>query len=138
MKLNFCAVMSCLFDSLAEALEAMLGKKKVDVRNIIVNYMRLNQEEIIADDSLRSWLELYTVVESHKDIDAYLDKMSHKSTWGGEPEIAVFCRIFNLCVIVKDLRSKTKYVYNEKENNLIIYLNYTGSHYTYHKFEERL
>lgn len=61
--------MSCLFNSLSEGLYHLVGKKNIDVRLIITNYMKENLDNTLSSgDTLREWLDKYRVTVGEKNI----------------------------------------------------------------------
>lgn len=116
--------MSCLFISLEYFLE--LSSK--DIRSKICDYLD-NNKKIFDGMDTKDLLEL--------ESDNYVKKMRKNSTWGGAIEIKAACNIWNLEIIVYNIRNDDK---NNSQiqfipNNGIdlttkkIYLTWNGFHY---------
>jgi hypothetical protein len=87
--------MSCLFNSLEYFLE--LSSK--DIRSKICDYLDNNKKLFDGVDT-KDLLEL--------ESDNYVKKMRKNSTWGGAIEIKAACNIWNLEIIVYNIRNDDK------------------------------
>ena len=116
--------MSCLFDSLGYFLNIKSNK----IRSIICDY--LEKDNKLFDDIKTKDLLL---LESKN----YIKFMRKSSTWGGAIEIKSACNIWNLKIIVKNIRtdgkkkSRIKFIPTNGINSLTkkIKLLWNGIHY---------
>lgn len=121
--------MSCLFNS----LEYFLQIPSKEIREKICDY--LDNNNVIFDGIETKELLL---MES----DNYINEMRKTSTWGGAIEIKAACNIWNLEIIVYNIRnmyqidtnknnSQIQFIPNGEINNSIkkIYLTWNGFHY---------
>ena len=112
--------MSCLFRSIGY----FLNKNENDVREIICMYLE-NNDPIINGVNTKDILKI-----EHKN---YIENMKKSSTQGGGIEIQCACNIWNLKIIVKNIRDNTKDIeflpLNENNIDKIIKISWNGGHY---------
>ena len=87
--------MSCLFNSLSY----FINETSFDIRQRICDYLQNNGKIIDGLD---------TVYILHMEIPNYVMHMRNMSTWGGAIEIQAACNIWNLRIIVKDIRTNER------------------------------
>ena len=119
--------MSCLFNSLSKAV-----KISPDILRLkIVNYLETNPpllDDIKANDII-SWTE-------ESNLEDYTLQMRRPDRWGGAIEIKAFCDLFKINVIVHVLYTNREFMIKcHSDSNVIIHINYTGSHYTFSHFQ---
>ena len=111
--------MSCLFVSIGYFLN--LSHK--DVRNSICNYLE-NNGKLINDVDTKTLLKI--------ENSNYISKMKKEKTWGGGIEIQCACNIWNLKIIVLNIRDNTKnieFIPINNKINKIIKITWNGNHY---------
>jgi hypothetical protein len=119
--------MSCLFDS----LEYFLNIPSIEIRSKICDFLE-NNKKLFDSIETKDLLEL--------ESDNYVKKMRKNSTWGGAIEIKAACNIWNLEIIVCNIRSHDKddknnsqiqFIPNDGINDLTkkIYITWNGIHY---------
>lgn len=124
--------MSCLFDSLGEALN-LPGNI---IRNDICNYLETNPYLIkdVSFENIVRWMNDND--DDDMDMNEYIRRMRQESTWGGGTEIKSFVNMTGLNVIIISTRNEDrgKYMLFSSENSTdkrVIVLNWNGSHYTF-------
>ena len=124
--------MSCLFDSLGEALN-LPGNI---IRNDICNYLETNPYLIkdVSFENIVGWMNDND--DDDMDMNEYIRRMRQESTWGGGTEIKSFVNMTGLNVIIISTRNEDrgKYMLFSSENSTdkrVIVLNWNGSHYTF-------
>lgn len=118
--------MSCLFDSLSKNIKNYSSNH---LRQIICDY--LIQNPILIDD-LRAEQIIY--YECNMTLQKYVDKMRLSRTWGGSIEIKSFCNIFNINVIVINIRDnneRIEFLSSNPDCSLYIEISWSGGHFTY-------
>ena len=116
--------MSCLFNS----LEYFLNIKSSEIRSKICDFLE-NNNKIFDGIDTKDLLEI--------ESDNYVKKMRKNSTWGGAIEIKAACNIWNLEIIVCNIRngdrndSQIEFIPNNGLNSLTkkIYITWNGFHY---------
>ena len=116
--------MSCLFNSLVY----FLNIKSSEIRSKICDFLE-NNNKIFDRIDTKDLLEL--------ESDNYVKKMRKNSTWGGAIEIKAACNIWNLEIIVCNIRngdrndSQIQFIPNNGVNSLTkkIYITWNGFHY---------
>lgn len=86
--------MSCLFNSLHYFIPQ---SSSLEIRNKICDYLQVNGKIIDG---------LSTQYIINLECNNYIEKMRNTSTWGGAIEIQAACNIWNLKIIVKNIRDK--------------------------------
>lgn len=113
--------MSCLFNSLSYFIN---DKSSKDIRNIICDYLE-NNNKIIEDMDTSLILKL--------ENNNYIKHMRQTSTWGGAIEIQCACNIWNLKIIVHNIREHNakniEFIPLNKKFNKIIEITWNGGHY---------
>jgi hypothetical protein len=112
--------MSCLFNSMSYFLK----EDSSTIRQKICDYLE-NNDKIIDGIETKEILLM--------DSNNYIPNMRKTSTWGGAIEIQSACNIWNMSVIVHDIRNKR----NDKINfipingnvNKTINITWSGGHY---------
>ena len=112
--------MSCLFNSMSYFLKT----DSTNIRQEICNYLE-NNNKIIDGLDTKKILNM----ESNN----YIQDMRKTSTWGGAIEIQAACNIWNMSVIVHDIRNSrrdkiTFLPINGRVNNTIN-ITWSGGHY---------
>lgn len=116
--------MSCLFDSLSTYLP---NHSSNNVRNIICDYLIQNPtliDNIKADEIIN--------YDSNISLEKYVERMRLSSTWGGSIEIKSFCNIFNINVIVVNIRDnneKIEFLSCDQNCNKKIEITWSGGHF---------
>lgn len=123
--------MSCLFDSLGEALN-LPGNI---IRNDICNYLETNPY-LIKDVPFQNIVGWMNDNEDGMSMNEYIERMRQASTWGGGTEIKSFVNMTGLNVIVISTRheDRGKYMLFSSEDSTdkrVIVLHWNGSHYTF-------
>ena len=120
--------MSCLFDS----LEYFLKISSKDIREKICDYLE-NSNQLVDGLDTKDLLEI--------ESEDYIRKMRKKSTWGGGIEIKSACNIWNLRIIVINLRNSKsssldksnpwiEFIPNNNDSKIsTIFLSWNGYHY---------
>lgn len=112
--------MSCLFNSLSY----FLPHSSNEIRQQICDYLEANKP-IIESMETR---QILTMEKSN-----YISYMRQSSTWGGAIEIQAACNIWNLKIVVKNIRIKSIYKieFIPLHKNLLktIYISWNGGHY---------
>lgn len=112
--------MSCLFNSLS----AFIKKDSNSIRQEICNYLE-NNEKIIDGLNTCDILKL--------ESENYIQRMRLQSTWGGAIEIQAACNIWNLSIIVKDIRStpnkNIEFIPISNTFSKTIHITWSGGHY---------
>lgn len=112
--------MSCLFNSLSFFLQI----NSFEIRQKICDYLQ-NNEKIIDGMETKDILNL--------ENNNYIQSMRNMSTWGGAIEIQSACNIWNLKIIVKNIRDRNKsdieFIPLHNKIDKIIYLEWSGGHY---------
>lgn len=111
--------MSCLFNSLSYFID----QNSTQIRNKICNYLQQNKPIINGLDT-KQILRL-----ENRD---YINNMRKPSTWGGAIEIQVACTIWNLKIVVNNLRDKKKNIEFFPIHQKIdreIHISWNGFHY---------
>ena len=116
--------MSCLFNSFDQALGISNSREQ------ICDYIENNLNEEINGETIRNWI-IYSANDMNLDINSYMNKMRHSSTWGGGPELMIASKMYNVIIVVvkdnKEIEFNSLGLNHNKDR--IIYLNYNGSHY---------
>lgn len=116
--------MSCLFDSLSTFLP---NHSSENVRNIICDYLIQNPtliDNIKADEIIN--------YDSNITLERYVERMRLSNTWGGSIEIKSFCNIFNVNVIVVNIRDnneKIEFLSSNDECKRYIEITWSGGHF---------
>tara|TARA_Y100000816_G_scaffold278558_1_gene249854 strand:+ start:266 stop:619 length:354 start_codon:yes stop_codon:yes gene_type:complete len=112
--------MSCLFNSFSYFLK--LDSRSI--RNKICDYLQENKPII---DGLDTKMIL------DMDRPNYIQRMRNMSTWGGAIEIQAACNIWNLSIIVHNIRDKThktiEFIPINNTQNKKIEITWSGGHY---------
>jgi len=120
--------MACLFDSLSVFLTNNHNPvTSYELRQQICNYLSSNPN--IMDDID---INLITDVMYNKPIDNYISDMRNNNTWGSAIEIKAFCEIYDIKIVVLYNSNNIEFI-PSNPFEYIIYLNYTGNHYTPNK-----
>jgi hypothetical protein len=117
--------MSCLFNS----LNYFIKEGSNEIRQKICDYLKENKP-IMSDMETKDVL----LLES-KSVEQYIQRMRQQSTWGGAIEIQCACNIWNLKIVVKNIRDRTPNakcieflpVSNSYDN--MISISWNGGHY---------
>jgi hypothetical protein len=112
--------MSCLFNSLSY----FLNQDSYSIRQQICDYLE-NNNKIMED--------IDTTIILNLENNDYITTMRNTSTWGGAIEIQTACNIWNLKIIVKNIRdiNGADIEFIPIHNNFLttIYLEWSGGHY---------
>jgi hypothetical protein len=116
--------MSCLFNSLARFVDDSPDL----IRQKCVNYLALNKylsHVILASDYIR-W-------EYNSDLQSYVKKMRKSTTWGSSIEIKSFCNLYNIKVIIKNIRDvndrKIEFIPISDQYTKICEISWIGNHF---------
>ena len=116
--------MSCLFDSLSKYLKNYSSN---NLRQIICDY--LIQNPTLIDNIKANEIINY---DSNESLERYVEKMRLSSTWGGSIEIKSFCNIFNINVIViniRDNQEKIEFLSCDPDCQRYINITWSGGHF---------
>jgi len=102
--------MSCLFNSLGR----LLNTNPTTLRHNICDYIKQNPDKLWNGTSLKEWIT-YVAGDRFQNIDQYLSQMRNLNQWGGAPEIAVCCIMYNISVEVINLRDRKNNVFFSEE-----------------------
>jgi hypothetical protein len=112
--------MSCLFNSFSYFFD----EKSTDIRNKICDYLQNNGVVIEG---------LPTTDVLLMETPNYIQNMRRTSTWGGAIEIQAACNIWNISVIVINIRDtpniSIEFLPISKQINKIIHIEWSGGHY---------
>ena len=113
--------MSCLFNS----LNYFLKEGSQEIRQKICNYLENNNKLIEGLDT-----QIILKMENKKN---YIDEMRKSSTWGGGIEIQASCNIWNIKVVVHNIRDNTdkiiEFIPLNGNFNKTIEITWNGGHY---------
>lgn len=116
--------MSCLFDSLSKFSSNCSSN---ELRTIICDYLIENPTLI---DNLKA--DEIINYDSNMSLEKYIEKMRLSSTWGGSIEIKSFCNIFNINVIVINIRDnneRIEFLSCHSNCNQTIEITWSGGHF---------
>ncbi len=91
--------MSCLFISLGK----LLNIDPATLRNQICDYIISNPDAEWDGTKLSEWIQM-VAGDRYQNVSQYISEMRRQSQWGGAPEIAVCCMIYNVAVEIVNLR----------------------------------
>ena len=95
--------MSCLFISLGK----LLNVDPTILRNQICDYIIANPLKEWDGTKLSYWIQM-VAGDRYQSISQYIIEMRQRSQWGGAPEIAVCCMIYNISIEIVNLRNKSQ------------------------------
>jgi len=95
--------MSCLFISLGK----LLNVDPTILRNQICDYIIANPLKEWDGTKLSDWIQM-VAGDRYQSISQYIIEMRQRSQWGGAPEIAVCCMIYNISIEIVNLRNKSQ------------------------------
>lgn len=102
--------MSCLFISLGKLLKVDSTKLRQQICDFIIS----NPNATWNGTKIHDWIE-WVAGDEYKTIDRYIKEMRNLNRWGGAPEIAICCLIYNISVKVVNYRDKNSNVmFNEE------------------------
>lgn len=115
--------MSCLFNSLSR----FINKDSNTIRQEICNYLQNNGK-------LMDGIETSQILAFENQGNNYIQNMRLPSTWGGAIEIQAACNIWNMNVIVNDIRvTPSKQIHFEPitkiDTSNTIQVTWSGGHY---------
>ena len=96
--------MSCLFQSLSSFVS---HQDFVKLRQDICDFLQTNPKLVGGEIDLKKITEL-----DDTTIENYVGHMRSNSTWGGAIEIRAFCEMYDVNVVVKNIRNAAQ---NEEE-----------------------
>lgn len=94
--------MSCLFISLGK----LLNINPTILRNQICDYIVENPDKEWNGTKLSEWIQM-VAGDRYQNVSQYISEMRCQSQWGGAPEIAVCCMIYNVVVEIVNLRQSS-------------------------------
>ena len=94
--------MSCLFISLGK----LLNIDPSILRNQICDYIIANPDAEWDGTKLSEWIQM-VAGDRCQNVSQYINIMRNHSQWGGAPEIAVCCMIYNVAVEIVNLRQRS-------------------------------
>lgn len=113
--------MSCLFNS----LNYFLKEDSQKIRQKICDYLENNNKLIDGIDT-----KTILKMENKKN---YIKNMRQPSTWGGAIEIQVACNLWNMKIIVHNIRDKNnkkiEFIPINKHFKKVIEITWNGGHY---------
>jgi hypothetical protein len=121
--------MSCLFDSLAPAVNS----SGAQVRSDIVEFLECNQEIEFNKMTLKEWM-VHSSEEPGEPggVDEYLERMRRNHQWGGGIEILAAVLLYRSNITVHF--EGEAYIFSPGEGaseSKNIHLQWTGSHYVF-------
>ena len=93
--------MSCLFISLGKLLQV----DPTFLRNQIIDYIVTNPSKEWDGTKISDWISM-VAGDRYQNIEQYTSMMRNNSQWGGAPEIAICCLIYNVNVEIVNLRNR--------------------------------
>ena len=93
--------MSCLFISLGKLLQV----DPTFLRNQIIDYIVTNPSKEWDGTKISDWISM-VAGDRYQNIEQYISMMRNNSQWGGAPEIAICCPIYNVNVEIVNLRNR--------------------------------
>jgi hypothetical protein len=112
--------MSCLFNSMSH----FLPHSSNEIRQQICNYLEENKP-------IMESLETKQILAMENP--NYIASMRQSSTWGGAIEIQAACNIWNLKIVVKNIRNKPvsniEFIPLHKNPVKTIHISWNGGHY---------
>lgn len=117
--------MSCLFNSMSYFFK----KSSYDIRQSICNYLQENKPIIDGLDTH------FILSLDHSSAENYISRMRNTSTWGGAIEIQAACNIWNVQIIVHNIRDRNGNKINflpidsSNNNSNTINITWSGGHY---------
>ena len=87
--------MSCLFNSLGKLLEI----NSDELRNNICDFIIKNSHLTWNDTKLQDWIKM-VAGDRFTTFHNYIKQMRNRSEWGGAPEIAVCCMMYDVSIEV--------------------------------------
>ena len=115
--------MSCLFNS----MNYFLKIPSQSIRNTICDYLEQNKP-------IMEGIETNQIIKM-EGVNNYINKMRNSSTWGGAIEIQAACNIWNMKVIVINIRNRVKgnneieFIPLHKKIDKTIKITWSGGHY---------
>ena len=108
--------MSCLFISLAR----LLNIDHSVLRHQICNYIIHKSDKMWDGTKISDWIE-YAAGDRYQSVQQYVDEMRNSSQWGGAPEIAICCMIYNVSIEVINLQNtpNTKVLFKDSDNQSV-------------------
>jgi len=121
---------SCLFSSVAYLTDRQNfnDKSASTYRGMIVNYLLTNEieESCLINEGDNGYSP--SDKESSSIKEQYIQTISNSNTWGGQNELEMFSTIFQIQIIVYDIKTDETYKIGQDYENRI-YLLWTRTHY---------
>lgn len=120
--------MSCLFQSLSSFVSHQDYSK---LRQDICDFLEQNPK-ILGDLDLKAIFETEQI-----SLENYIKHMRNNATWGGAIEIRAFCEMYNVNVLVKNIRNNTldknspkdiEFLSSESVNKWVV-ISWNGGHF---------
>jgi hypothetical protein len=121
--------MSCYFQSIGTLLNISTNIVRKNVCDFMINTLQDENSEYF--ELLNVWFENEN--DEGNGIERYIQSMQRGSTWGGGPELAATCLVYNKSIRITNLRKNQKYPIMNIEgssNDLdILNISWSGNHY---------
>ena len=116
--------MSCLFNTLSNFVDLNSNELRKNICNYLSNNPRMF-EDVTASDYV-TWSN-----EGYKNLEDYINRMRHNSTWGGAIEIKAFCNMYFMNVNVLDTRTNINTIefVEGSKGKQTINIKWNGGHY---------
>ena len=110
--------MSCLFNSLSR----FIPESSFDIRQKICDYLEANHKIM---DGIET-TDILSMESNH-----YIQKMRNTSTWGGAIEIQAACNLWNMSIIVHNIRDGGQIIFVPITSEILntIHITWNGGHY---------
>jgi len=122
---------SCLFSSVAYLTDRQNfnDKSSTNYRGMIVTYLLTNdvEESCLINDGDNGYSP--SDKESGSIKEQYIQTISNPNTWGGQNELEMFSNIFQIQIIVYDIKTNETYKIGQDTHENRIYLLWTRTHY---------
>ena len=113
--------MSCLFNSLSDFFQ----EDSNNIRHLICNYLETNGQII-------EGLDTDVILSLDNSKNEYINQMRQQSTWGGAIEIKAASNMWNVKILVHNIRDTNNIIEFLPINKMyrgIINISWNGSHY---------
>ena len=91
--------MSCLFQSIGK----LIGRRHLNVRNDICDYMQHHLNSMHQEMTLRQWIQWQ---QQSPNAEHYIRNMRNTSVWGGAMELAIATKVYGVDIHVVDAYNK--------------------------------
>lgn len=113
--------MSCLFETLSLYIRCDSARLREHICDFTLANPLLDELNMRCDE--------YINYESRMTLREYVDRMRRPSTWGGALEIKLFCKLYNVRVVVYSATNHRKIRFEHCDVKQTIPMVWTGNHY---------